>query len=372
MADSATTLGKSPSVARSHRPRLTSRGAGLLAISVMVVFYGIFLHEPGCVHLGLLGLFVLGGSFLWAGQNLRELSFARTTPESAFAGQFFPLKLTVTNNRIRQDAFALDYEDSIAGTVEKGLRVDWLQAGGMARREMQSRLLKRGMVHPAHVNFESMFPLGLWKSRIDQKSNLEMTIFPRPIPPKMFEDPHFLTRLETDEAESSFIDWEGDFHGLREFQPGDRTKLIHWPTSARSHHLIVRQFNHRLPSQVTLVFHSIRPDSKPQPAEVFESALELLCGMLLLFRERGTPVEMIASFNQWQRMQVESKAQLRAALLTLAAAKRTAERNCNALHDALSGAEAGHRVIVLSDVPLKEWGARYVGASLPNNMPERW
>jgi len=347
--------GEKKTSARSVRPRLTSRGVGLLAISMTAVIFGYAMPEPRFVHLGLLGLLVLGGSFVWAGRNLRDLSYTRTTPESAFAGQLSPLTLTVMNQRKHLDAFAVEFEDIVAGPFEKGLHVDWLHAGASATREMQTRVVKRGIHHPAHVSFESMFPLGLWKSRIDLKSNLEMTVFPRPIPPKIFENPDLLTLFEADEAESALTHWDGDFHGLREFQPGDRMNLIHWPTSARSRHLVVKQFDCRMPGRVTLIFHSIRPDAKPQPGGAFESAMELLCGMLLLFHGRGTPVDMIASFNQWKTLPVESHGQLDAALRTLAIAKRTAERNCDALHAALKGAESGHRVIVLSDVPLKEW-----------------
>ncbi len=355
MTDPAAMQGESQAPAHSVRPRLTSRGRGLLALSVMAVIYGFVMPEPGGVHLGLLGLLVLGGGFWWSGSNLRDLSYTRSTPESAFVGQLFTLALTVTNHRKRQDAFAVEFEDSVAGPVEKGLRADWLYAEDSATREMQTRLPKRGLLHQAHAGFESTFPLGLWKSRVEQDDKLEMTVFPRPITPKMFEDQDFLTNLELDDAESSLTDWDGDFHGLREFQPGDRTKLIHWPASARSRHLVVRQFDRRLPNRVTLIFHSIRPDSKPQPGSAFESGLELLCGMLLLFRDRDTPVDMIASFNEWQTLQVESQWELHAALRTLAMAKRKAERNHNSLHAALAGALAGHRVIVLSDVPLKEW-----------------
>ena len=355
MSDSAAMPRKSPAPARGDRPRLTPRGRGLLVIASFAVIYGFFMPEPRFVHLGLLGLVVLGGSFLWAGRNLRDLTYSRTLPDSAFAGQLFPLKLTVRNNRKRLDAFAVEFEDTVAGPTEKGLRADWLQAGNFATRDMQSRLPRRGLIHRVQSNFESGFPLGLWKSRIELKSELEMMVFPRPVPPKMFEDPDILTLLETDEEESAVADWDGDFHGLREFQPGDRLKLIHWPTSARSRHWVVRQFDRRLPGRVTILFHSIRPDLKPQPGDAFESAMELLCGMLLHFRERGTPVDMIASFNQWQTMPVESQEDLYAVLRSLAVAKRTAERNCNSLHKALAGAEAGHRVIVLSDVPLKEW-----------------
>ncbi len=355
MSDSAAMPGESPAPARSVRPRLTSRGGGLLAMSVVAVILGWVMREPGCIHIGLLGLLVLGAGFIWTGSNLRGLSCARTVPESVFAGQPFPLVLTIFNHRKCRDTFAVEFEDTVAGPVESGFRIDWLHARGSATREMQSRVFGRGLLHHAQTRFESMFPLGLWMSRVELESNLEMTVFPRPVPPRMFEDPELQTLLDSDGTESVLTHWDGDFHGLREFQPGDRLKLIHWPTSTRSRHLVVRQFDRRLPGRVTIVFHSIFPDSKPQPSAVFESALELLCGMLLIFRDRGSPVDMIASFNAWQPMLVESHGQLHAALRTLATAKRMVERNFSALHAALEHAEAGHRVIVLSDVPIKEW-----------------
>jgi len=346
-----------PSAVRRERPRLTSRGRGLLAISTLAMIHGFFQPEARFVLFGLLGLLVLGGAHFWAGRNLRNLSHTRSTPDSAFAGQLFPLTLTVTNGRERLDAFALQFEDSVAGPTEKGLHASWLQAGHSATREMQSRLLKRGLVHQAQTRFESSFPLGLWQSRKELESHLEMTVFPRPVPPKVFEDPNLMTLLEANEAESTLTDWDGDFHGLREFQSGDRVKLIHWPTSARSRQLVVRQFDRRRPSRVSLVFHSIRPDSKPQPADVFESALELLCGMLIQLRERSIPVDLIASFNEWQKLPTDSPEHLDAALRTLATAKRKAERNFHSLHQVLTGTEAGNRVIILSEVPLKEWEA---------------
>ena len=69
---------------------------------------------------------------------------------------------------------------------------------------------------------------------MEMKSSLEMTIFPRPVLPKLFEENDLMTLLEANEADSEITDWDGDLHGLREFQPGDRVKLIHWPTSVRS------------------------------------------------------------------------------------------------------------------------------------------
>lgn len=355
MSDPVAMPGESAAQARSVGPRMTSRGGGLLVLSVVALTYGLAVPEARFVHLGLLGLLILGGSFLWSGRNLRDLSYRRTTPESAFAGQLFPLTLSVVNGRKHLDAFAVEFEDTVAGPTEKGLRVDWLHAEDSATREMLSRLPRRGILHRTHTSFESHFPLGLWNSRIELTGMLEMVIFPRPISPKMFEDPNVLTLLDADDADSALTNWDGDFHGLREFQPGDRMNLVHWPASARNRHLVVRQFDRRLPSRVTILFHSIRPDMKPAPGDAFEGAIELLCGMIHRFRERGTPVDMIASFNQWKTMRVDSQEHLNAALLTLAMAKRTPERNFQALNEALESTEAGHRVVVLSDVPLEEW-----------------
>lgn len=345
------------SAVRSESPRLTPRGRGMLAISTLALVHGFLQAEARFVLFGLLGLLVLGGARFWAGKNLRKLSCTRCTPDSAFAGQLFPLTLTLTNGRTRLDAFSVEFEDTVAGPTEKGLHAAWLRPGHSATREMQSRLLKRGLVHRARTRFESCFPLGLWITRMEAESRLEMTIFPRPVPPKVFDDPNLMTLLEATESESNLTDWDGDFHGLRDFQSGDRVKLIHWPTSARSRDLVVRQFDRRRPSRVTLVFHSIRPDSKPQPTDVFESALELLCGMLLQLQERGIPVDLVSSFNEWQKLPADSPEHLDAALLTLATAKRKAERIFDSLHQVLADMGEGSRVIILSDVPLKEWEA---------------
>lgn len=326
-----------------------------MAVSVFAVICGFVIAEPGLVQIGLLGLLLLVGGHLWAGRNLRHLTFTRTTPECVFASRPFPLTLTIAKKSRCLDAFAVEFQDSVAGAVEHGLHVDWLPAGHTASREIQSRIALRGTHHRARASFESMFPLGLWKSRVAMESDLELMVFPRPAPHKLLEDAEILTWLEQDATDSRLTDLDGDFHGLREFQPRDRMKLIHWPTSARSRNLVVRQFDRRRPGRVTLIFHSIRPDAKPQPGKAFESSMELLCGMLLSFRERGTPVDMIASFNQWQTLQVDSEEQLDAALRTLAVARRPTERTFEALNEALSGLQADHRVIVFSDVPLKEW-----------------
>ncbi|MDF1664931.1 MAG: DUF58 domain-containing protein [Planctomycetota bacterium] len=44
-----------------------------------------------------------------------------------------------------------------------------------------------------------------------------------------------------------------DFHGLREYRPGDPARFIHWPTSAHRNRLLIKEYDRSQPRQ-TLVF----------------------------------------------------------------------------------------------------------------------
>jgi uncharacterized protein (DUF58 family) len=183
-----------------------------------------------------------------------------------------------------------------------------------------------------------------------------MVIYPRSLPPRILEDPEFLTMLEADEAESLQYDTSGDFHGVREFQPGDRLKHICWPTTARSQKLMVRQFDRRLPSRYMILFHSAASLGRTAHGEAFDAAMEMLCGLLNFAHQTQMPVDLITSFNNWKALTVEPTEEgLHAALTLLAGARRKPESDLRPLADMLMRAGINSRVFILSDVSVKEW-----------------
>lgn len=336
--------------------RLTGRGAVLLIICLAGVMGGAYWNEVSAVTVGLTGILVTLAAWPVARLNLSGLSCERRVPECAFAGQLFPMDLVLRNGKRRMDTVGVEYEDGIAGPGERGLFAAWVPAAGEVVRSFSTRMLRRGTRHRLRSALTSSFPFGLWRGKLDLRDTLEMIIFPRAIPPRELEDPQDMAQLEADESESAKHDWLGDFHGIREFQPGDRLKLIHWPSTARSGKIMVREFDRRLPEKYLILFHSIRPGrARGEHGDSFEGAMELLCGLLQQCRDEGVPIELIASFRQWQRFPVPNPAFIEDALRLLAAARRTPESDAANLHRALATVETGARVFVLSDVPVKEW-----------------
>jgi uncharacterized protein (DUF58 family) len=342
--------------ARGSHQKLTGRGGFLLVFSLLALALGLTLPEPHAVQLGLLGILLLVIAWPLTRANLRSISSTRVAPESAFAGQSFTLEITVQNDRRKLDAFAIEYEDSISGPSERGLHAAWMRAGGNVQRIFKTRLLRRGLRHRVRGNLASTFPLGLWRAQQEFKDTLEMIIMPRPITPKILDDPEFASLLEADDSESIQLDHAGDFHGLRHFQPGDRVKQIDWPATARSGKIMVRKFDRRLPSRFLIVFHSLVGKTKPAHGEAFEAAMEMLCGLLLGLHERGIPMDLIASFNDWKLQPVGGTAKhLQSGLRLLADARRNPETDFSRLQRVLANVDSSQRVFLLSDVPVKDW-----------------
>lgn len=336
--------------------KLTARGGFLLAASLLAVVGGFLFPEPQAVQVGLMGMVILVVSWPLARMNLRAITGSRTVPESAFAGQPFPVEITVKNGRSRWDAMSIDYEDGIAGPAERGLHVAWLRPGGSSSRQFKTRLLRRGLRHRLRSSVQSSFPLGLWRVREEFVETIDMVLIPRPIVPRLLDDPEFSALLEADESESIQVDHSGDFHGLREFQPGDRVKQIDWPATARAQKLLVRKFDRRLPSRFLIVFHSITPGRKAHHGETFDSAMELLCGLLLGLNHRGIPMDLMASFNGWKQEPVGGdERRLANGLRILAGARRAPESDFRMLLPLLAALDSSQRVFILSDVPVKWW-----------------
>lgn len=341
--------------AAAARTVLTGRGVVLLLLSLGAVIVGAVLPEVAAVQLGLFGLLLTAGSGMVAARNLRGLDVQRTHPPAAFAGQLFPYTLTVINSASRTSR-AVEVEDSISGPAERGLDAAYIPARGKSTRAFPTRMLRRGTRHRARAVLTSWFPLGLWKSTRELRERMDMTIYPRPIPPRLLEEAQDAALLDAEEDESNRRDWSGDFHGIRAFQPGDRLKLIHWPATARAGRTMVRQFDRRLPEKYCIVFHSIRPGHEPGSGQdTFESAMELLCGLLIHCRDRAIPLDLTVSFDRWRTYPVPNPAFLAPVLTHLAAARRTPGQDAIPLLHTLSTVEPGTHVFVLSDVPVRKW-----------------
>jgi len=336
----------------------------MVVVAVAMVGLGIWFHGVALVHVGLFLIAMLVAAWWLARQNLRGIEVDRTAPESAFAGEWIPVSLKLTAPARAEGAWAVEMTDELLGSVGEGMAARSLRPGEVREFSSQTRLRKRGTRPLFRWQMASSFPLGLWKVRQSGWHAMPITVFPRPVTPSELDDPRAVAGDEDGALWQPKPDWGGDFLGLREFQPGDPIKHIHWPASARSQRLVVREYDQRFPASHALFFHSWQPDGHRRLADAFEGALELLTGLLLQCTGAAVPVTLTADFLGWRTVSFHRAGALGESLALLAAAKWSPSHDFAPLEEVFAGVPAESHVYIVSDTPVRYW------QSLVPTLPE--
>ena len=93
----------------------------------------------------------------------------------------------------------------------------------------------------------------------------------------------------------SRIEPSGEFHTLRDYAPGDDLRHVHWRSTARRGHLMMRQNEARRRTPV-LVLLDVRPGAHDRPS--FERAVEACASIVTAIERSGRPVEVMLSTGQ--------------------------------------------------------------------------
>jgi uncharacterized protein (DUF58 family) len=150
---------------------------------------------------------------------------------------------------------------------------------------------RRGIFHLGGVRLWCYDSLALFGALVVTGPAATITVLPIPSPVDLSTDLLLgRTDEEADLVTSSVTrrDNLGDFAGLRPYVPGDRLRLLHWPSLARTGDLMVRDFEPTGPRRVHLVA-DIRSHLGRRGAE---SVLSAMAGAGLAALAAGAIVEM--------------------------------------------------------------------------------
>jgi uncharacterized protein (DUF58 family) len=250
-----------------------------IASAVTVVLgWGVVAHNSGAgwvqalgdVVAGTLLLGILGPAFVLARARLRVTS----VPTDATAG--LPLEIqTVSSSRVR---FSPVHPPGPACFI--GPAGAPSPAGGDVVT-LLPRL--RGVVSWISVDVATAAPFGLlwWRRRVRLELPSELHVGPKLGPPET------LPRREEDRSGDSAHRSPRDIgepRGVRPYRPGDSRRWVHWPATAHSGDLMVREMEGPTEEPVVVVV-TLPPDE-----DAAEVVAERAFGTLVALFDRGTSV----------------------------------------------------------------------------------
>ncbi len=268
---------------------LTPLGRTVLAVAVVSWLSGWILgwreflvFAAAClVVMALAVLFVVGSSSLHTEILLEP---GRVVAGDPAAGQI------TTSNQSRRRSLPSRVEVKIgAGMAMFDVRS--LAPGESAEELVVIPTERRGVIPVGPARSVRSDPIGLLHREVSASAASELIVHPRTIAVEPFGSGLLrdLEGLTSDDLTSSDL----AFHALREYEPGDDRRYVHWRSSAKAGRLLVRQFQETRRSTICVAVDGSK-DSYANPEE-FETALEAAGSLLVRACRDGLPSAVIAA-----------------------------------------------------------------------------
>lgn len=253
-------------------------GIALAASAGFLAVMAVLVNSPQLFYMGTALVATIGASRLQAWLSVKGLRFERVSPASIVAGEVARIEIAVWSDRkIRRPLItAWDNLPARMIAVDRTVSLPIAPAYDLPiRTQYRFRPLKRGTYRWSGVTVEGTDALGLVRmQRRYPTSQATMTVLPRPIPVAL-ELPA-AAGWGLSEAISGRSRGAGiEPRGIREYAPGDSIRHIHWPSSARSTQLMVKEFEAGSHAAVAFL---IQRTKGTEVGEGSKTSLEAMCG----------------------------------------------------------------------------------------------
>jgi uncharacterized protein (DUF58 family) len=221
--------------------------------------------------------------------SLRDLVVSARFPDHIFAGEPAPVLVSLQNTKRLLPSFSILIEsrnqvlaDDIAAATtahnrqgkrkRRGLRRErprylrrslayfiYVPRCAKAEQRVEQLFPKRGHVLVTGFELSTRFPFGFFRLRRRLRArNVELVIYPKI---EAASDELHLLPMNAGRMLSARRGAGHDLHSLRDYQPQDDMRHIDWKATARSNHLIVREFTSEDERRVHIVFDTRAMDS---------------------------------------------------------------------------------------------------------------
>ena len=253
-----------------------------IILFVVLVAIGVFSGHGLVIGFGVMGLLVLGISWLWNRVSLEEISYERRLSQRrAFIGEEITMTVTLTNRkpvplaRVRiedevpesiQIAEASVVPSAIPGahTLSNSTSLGWYER---ASWEYKIRASHRGFYRIGPTRMESGDLFGLFRSHRSMPAQDFLLVYPRVVPLPELGLPPARPLGDAGGGLATFQDPSRPV-GIREYQTGDPLKAVAWKATAKMQRLQVRTFE---PSSTTTVILAVAVETTARYWEGYSS-----------------------------------------------------------------------------------------------------
>jgi uncharacterized protein (DUF58 family) len=223
--------------------RPTTRGwvvtlAGVAWILVAIVNRMMFPFLMGCAALAL-----VAASLVSAALSLWGIRVRRGACGDAACGEAVSLPLTV-ENRLSRRRQPIVVVEEVPFAADPSVRTVVVPLASREECLVQRRVLalKRGEFVLGRLTLRGGDPAGLFRRERQLDLPARMVVYPgtEPVPDLLLHPSEALGAVAGSPVSAAGM--SQDFYGVREYHPTDGLRYIHWKSSARYGHLMVREF----------------------------------------------------------------------------------------------------------------------------------
>jgi uncharacterized protein (DUF58 family) len=236
----------------------THRGLNFAILTALLLLIA-FVYNNNLVYLL---TFLLASIFfitiLHSYKSLAGLVLQKGQSKSVFAGEAAGFELHINNPvDVKRHFLQIKLEKTESLTIKPQSK---------ACVTLYSLTKKRGWHTAGTVTISSTYPLGLFRAWSPIRFNLKALVYPKPSPQERpFPETHSAQALQGFSRKGA-----DDFYGLKEYQPGDSIKHIHWKAFAKGQGLFSKQYGGENSAQIWL-------DYDNAPEHNTEERLSQLC-----------------------------------------------------------------------------------------------
>lgn len=323
--------------------RPTRRSFGLAGLGALLVGVGATAQAGW--------LFVLAAGVLGAlaasvplSPRLDRCRLRRELPATATVGHEVPVRLEVVaeSRRARAPVRIEDHHPALDPAV---IFCEPASVGHASAAEHRRRALRRGIFSGGELRLMSEWPFGALVARRKLDIDSPIVVVPEPITLRAFP---LASSAANEDAPVPPSSGPGDgFAGVRDYRTGDDVRRVHWRSTARRGHLVVREDARAALPHVAIVLAGA--DRGAAPDSAFEALVTAAASIAVHALSRGHRVDLVrvGEGDQPVRLRAADRSQV---LTWLAAANPADAPLAPLAREAARAAAGGTVVLCLSTV----------------------